>query len=1116
MSSWNEVRAQARLWHTELGGPGEELVAADTLIARARQATGTMIMLVAPDSILLDGARANYVAAADPEPAKILCANDLDDRDKNFCLAHEFAHHRLHSEAGSCNHDDIDEWTPAEPEGSAVGEGDAYSPKQRREAQANLFARELLLPRDKLRARFLAGGVTAAQLGAELRVPDNLVLQQLADAILLPSDPAPRQPRPEPAPDSSQLRAIRAAPGPHQVRAGPGTGKTRTLVSRIEHLINEGETPTSILALTYSNDSAFDLASRIQASIGEKSAGVWTGTFHAFGLEILRRYWSEIGPNDVPKLTTRPDALFLLEELMPRMELDHYFDLYDPVRGLKAVLGAISRAKDEICSPPMYASYARGMEETDPVASARALEVAHIYQIYQDAMRERGMVDFGDLIIRPIELFQSRPDIAGEIRAAHPNVLVDEYQDMNRASGEFLRHVADQKRGPWVVGDVKQSIYRFRGASPVNMSRFRQRFGAPEPTDLEFNYRSGGRIVAVFDEFGRTLPAGDDTGAIRLKAYRGDTTGTVDFNVAATREAEQKGIAARIEQYVRDGGAYRDNAVLARSHGTLVRVAAHLERAGIPSLYFGNFFERDEIRDFLCLLSVVADHDGLGLLRVGQWSKYRIPVIDIIEVLHKAGEGDSSLLKMLQAGIDPTGLSSEALAGLSALGQDVADVKYRTSAHGLLADYLFNKGGLLPTDLLEDTPAGQQRRLAVYQLLQISYEHRSARGDPKRAFLDHVRRLEILDEEKELRRLPAAAAGIDAVRLMTVHASKGLEFPVVHVPGLSPSYFPMSRKYEPCPPPDGMIENDPLLSGEMEEKSLFFVALSRARDILSLSRSNRYGGLSRPNASPLLDPIARLLPQVHGTSWTSEGVSPPAFPPLHADSEDMEEVSVEAIERYAGCPRKFYYQDVLGLHSRTNRGPYLRFISVVRSTLKWLKATPQSDWHGMHGQFSASWTESGPANDPNAALYERTARQMLALAQSELSGTTLPTSRMSTIAGKRVTTSADNIRADGRRITIQRLKAGRLAKKETMRTRDALILSIIATENPGDSVGFEHVSLLTGERVVGGKVNHAITETIAEHFAGIAQGKFDPKPSDRDCPTCQYYFVCAADGVRLP
>jgi superfamily I DNA/RNA helicase len=174
----------------------------------------------------------------------------------------------------------------------------------------------------------------------------------------------------------------------------------------------------------------------------------------------------------------------------------------------------------------------------------------------------------------------------------------------------------------------------------------------------------------------------------------------------------------------------------------------------------------------------------------------------------------------------------------------------------MLAAYLFGPAGAVYSrPFAGDDVGAQQRRLAAYQLLMLAFSHRwPGRRDPKRDFLDHVRRLEVLDEEKELRRLPAGAAGIDAVTLMTVHAAKGLEYPAVYIPSVSPSYFPPNARPDACPLPPGIAASDPLMTTEAEEQSLLFVGLSRARDRLVVSRAKRYGGASRPRPSELLKP----------------------------------------------------------------------------------------------------------------------------------------------------------------------------------------------------------------------------------------------------------------------
>ncbi len=1118
MSSWSEVRRLAGAWHLELYPTTVGLVPAADLLVEAEKVTGVRRLCVPAGDVLLDGAEAIY----DREGHRILYSNGLAEDIARFYVAHEYGHHRLHDAQASCCDDDLDAWTPAEPEGSVVGENDAYSPKQRTEAQANLFAREFLLPRAKLKVRCEGGGISAAKLATELGLPLNLVLQQMADALLLPDDPPDMAAKPPLAPDPSQLEAITAPAGPHQVRAGPGTGKTRTLVGRIAHLIETGEDPLSILGLTYSNASAQDLGLRVRAAVGSACPSIWTGTFHAFGLELLRKYGEEIGlPADLKPLD-RSDELFLMEELLPELGLSFYLDLHEPLRSLKAVLNAIGRAKDEMCGPTRYFELATGMEakagsEAEIEAAARALEVARVYAVYEEALRDRGLLDFGDLILRPVELLRARPAIAAEVRGRFRHVLVDEYQDMNRASGRFLAELVEPAKGPWVVGDIRQSIYRFRGASPLNMTRFAAEFPGAEHTDLAINYRSGGRIVRTFELFGKSMTCAPLASATPLSAHLGDNAGEVAFDVAITREAEAEGLAQRIRQRTANGGRTGDHAILGRSHSTLARIAAHLERAGVPCLYFGDFFERPEVRDLLCLLSVAGEPEGVGLMRLGQMAPFVIPVPDILAILRWREAQDITLLTALKrlklvADLSPVGLS-----GLQRLAQDLEDVSFTTSPHALLVHHLFVLGGVFQSPLSDPSVAGQQRRLAVYQLLQVAYEYRGSPGrDPKREFLEYVRRLEILDEEKDLRQLPAAAAGVDAVRLMTVHASKGLEFPVVHVPSLSPSLFPAQGRYEPCPAPDGMIDKDALLGRDAEEESLFFVALSRAQAALGLSRANAYGGWSRPNPSKLLAPIAACLPTAAKIGWTNAGLQPPPFKALALDPLG-DEIDVRDLETYQECPRRFYYAHGLGLRSRGVPSPYVQFLSAVRAGLSWLRQTARESHNaGFKAHFEETWRNMGPVGHAHSAVYRANAEAMLATARTVMDGTSLEVDRRLSLGARQVLARADHIQMVGQTITIQRLKAGRLAKTEKLRTRDNLIQTIVAADHPGNVVRFEQISLLTGERRIDSASSDKLAKSrgdVVSAFAAIAEGRFDPIQNDRTCPTCPFYFICPTEGL---
>ena len=789
MSAWSELRAQARAWHDQIN-PGAGLAPAGALLEAAGHESGVKILVRPAGDILLDNSEASY----DPDGPFILVSDGLSVEDRAFHIAHEFGHHRLHHPKDDCSPDAFDPFAAAEPEGSLVGEGDAYSPKQRREAQANVYGRELLLPRDRLRTACLAEHLSAEGLATRLGLPLALVEQQMADALLLPDEPPPEDPRDVPPPDGSQARAASAEPGPLQVRAGPGTGKTRTLVARVAWLIRKRNAePASILALTYSNGSAEDLARRLRIELGADATAVWCSTFHAFGQELLRLYGDRLGLPAAPKLVDRAGALFMLEEEFAQLRLDHYFDLHEPLRGLKSVLDGISRAKDELCGTAHY----RELAEAAPEGETRdkALEAAHVYEVYEAALRRRGAVDFGDLILCSIAILRDHPDVAAEVRAKYRHVLVDEYQDMNAASAALLQILADPRDGPWVVGDVRQSIYRFRGASPLNMSRFAKTFAGAGHVDLEVNYRSGGRIVSLFDAYGRSMAAAAYAPSAPLKPNRGRETGSVVYRIAETREAEAEGIARDILGRFKEPGDLRKHAVLARTHGVLSHIAGHLERVGVPALYFGDFFQRPEIRDLLSLLSIAGERDGLGLLRVAQMPRYAVPVPDILKLFRFREGVDVPMLAALRR-LDEAALSDAGGIGLARLAEDFASVTFVTPPHKVLATYLFGRpAAIYAAPFAGDDIGVQQRRLAAYQLLTLAFGHRSPSGrDPKRAFLEHIRRLEVLDEEKDLRRLPAGAASIDAVQLMTVHAAKGLEYPTVYIPSVSPSYFPAARQ----------------------------------------------------------------------------------------------------------------------------------------------------------------------------------------------------------------------------------------------------------------------------------------------------------------------------------
>lgn len=374
MPHWSYIRTQARLRHREVLAYAAQAtqhapsgaMTAEQFLAHAESLTGLVRVPLPSDDPLLYGARATLDDGfiyydAEAVPWLVL-----------YYQAHEFAHHWLDSGGSLCSGEDVD-FTDSEDK-TLYGEGriEAYGPHQRGETEANVFAREFLLPGDELRRLYLEENLSAAQIASRFGLALDFVLHSLAHALLAPNvedafsatktdDESETQGANSLTLDESQRAAARSAQTALLVAAGPGTGKTRTLVGRILHLLDRGVTPDKLVALTFSNKAGEEMRERVERFAPEAAPKIWVGTFHAFGLELLRRYWHQAGLPPRARVLDPVDALFILERSLPQLGLDHYQNLYEPTTHLGAILAAISRAKDELVSPDKYAELAEEM-----------------------------------------------------------------------------------------------------------------------------------------------------------------------------------------------------------------------------------------------------------------------------------------------------------------------------------------------------------------------------------------------------------------------------------------------------------------------------------------------------------------------------------------------------------------------------------------------------------------------------------------------------------------------------------------------------------------------------------------------------------------------------------
>ncbi len=1139
MSHWDDVRAQARVRRTSTGLPTDDVPSAATLLAAAARLTNVECQELPAGHKLLDGAEAVFDAACE----MIWLNRDTPPARAAFYLAHEYAHVWLHRDYARCAEPDLVAGNADNASLTGAQRVEGYSLLERREREANVFAQEFLLPTDLLRGWYLERGLGATEIARRVGVEIGVVYHQLARALLTPILPTAASDEIAGADgglDPSQEEAACVAHGPFLLEAGPGTGKTRTLVARITHLLGQGVSPTSILALTFSHKAAEEMRTRVAAVAPDAAARIWMGTFHAFGLELLRKYGERLGL-DKPGVLDPVDAVAVLERGLTDLNLEHYQNLYEPTTYLADILAAISRAKDELVEPAAYEGLAAAMRAAastpeEVTAAEKAREVARVYAYYQGQLAQAGQLDFGDLIARAVALLRGRPDVRAAVRQTYGHVLVDEYQDVNRASALLLRELAGDGRGLWVVGDARQAIYRFRGAAPVNMRLFAtDDYPGAVVQTLGYNYRSQPVIVATVAAMAPQMRATAGLPFAPWHPARTDTGGCVRLQTAADDEAERALIAQEIERQHDAGVAYRDQAVLCRTHTTLARVASHLEAAGVPVLYLGNLFERPEVRDLLALVSLAADPHGSGLVRVAAFPEYNIPLTDVRALFARAWERNKPFPGALALAASAEDISPAGKEGIARLARHLDGLCYGPKAWTLLVAYLFDRSAYIRDVLSGDTVADQQRRLAVYQLLQFAHDqsraNRETGVDPKRGFLRYIRRLEALGEERALHQAPEWASGLDAVRLLTVHAAKGLEFRAVYVPALAHTYFPLTERRDPCPPPAGMLAQGDAEAHEEEEECLFFVALSRARDNLFLSYAARYGKTSR-RPSPLLPLIAAHTPlPTPVMAVDTEDVAPgePSRPPPLEGPRPV--LAASALHVYMDCPRKFYYEYRLGLGGRREDSAYVQFHQCVYAVVRWIRqeraAGHAVDDGVAEERLAAEWAEHGPCDHAYAAMYhqqacamvQRAVRDAVVRGRGRVEGSEWEV----TLAHGRVTVEPDNVEVidheGGQTVVVQRLRTGRVSKAERDEPIYGLYHKAASHVYPEATCKVQAYSLSTDDEENIALTDKTVGTRLKKYdvaFVGILHDRFPAQPDARRCPRCPHYYICPSGGEASP
>jgi DNA helicase-2/ATP-dependent DNA helicase PcrA len=631
-----------------------------------------------------------------------------------------------------------------------------------------------------------------------------------------------------------QRRAVETTEGPLLIQAGAGSGKTKTLTHRIAYLIaTKKATPFNILAVTFTNKAAKEMRQRVAQLLGENAENrgfmPYMGTFHGICVRLLRQDGEAVGIPRSFVIFDETDRQAAIKQVSKQLMID---EKTFPARTLS---GLISSAKNELIKPEEYAGMAR---------SPAQQTTARVYPLYQQALRDAMALDFDDLINRTVEMLKTRPEIRAKWQQQFRYIMIDEYQDTNAAQYQLVNLLTNLDRNIAVVGDDWQSIYSWRGADFRNILKFESDFKDCTVIKLEQNYRSTRNILdAAHAVITRNAQRSDK----KLWTDAGDGL-PVQIVPVGSERAEAEAIIRRVRQGIDTGRYhYRDYAVLYRTNAQSRSIEEGFVHYGIPYRVVGGvrFYDRKEIKDIMAYLRLIFQPEDLvSFERIVNVPARGVGAKSLQTFFAWKQNERLQLLQSLQQAEACTGLTPKARKALSELGDILAGLRTvgeDASVAGLIDSLLRRIDYLHYLD--DGTPQGEARQENVRELLSVAREYQE---EGLAGFLEEVALVSDLD---------SADFEGDAVTLMTLHAAKGLEFPVVFMTGLEESIFPHSRAlYD---------------QNEMEEeRRLCYVGMTRAkRELYMFHAAGRmlYGGVQH-------NPPSRFLSEI-GSTVSSEGLS---------------------------------------------------------------------------------------------------------------------------------------------------------------------------------------------------------------------------------------------------
>jgi len=963
--------------------------------------------------------------------------------------------------------------------------------------------------------------------------------------------------------NEDQLKAVKHPAGPILVVAGAGTGKTRVITERIKYLVQEKNVgPQEILALTFTEKASQEMVSRVGDTMPLGYEEPWIYTFHSFSDRVLRERGIEIGIDPSYDILSSSDQWLLIRKNLFDLKLKYFRPLGNPTKFISAILTFVSKLQDENILPKDLETFVNQSIYESDEEKQKWEELSYIYTQYEVLKIQNSKMDFGNLITWLIKLFVERPNILSDYQKQFKHILVDEFQDTNYAQYELIKllfptNMKSPDRSLLVVGDDSQSIYKFRGAAISNILQFMEDYKNAEKVTLLKNYRSTQEILdpaykLIKNNNPDTLESklgiskelisaisnpnfavkSDKTSKSKAsKTSKKKMIKPEPINIQAeTLEDEVETVISKILEILakEPDYTYKDFAILARANNHLDPFVMSLRKYGLPYQLVGNrgLYDRDEIRDILAFLKLIINNtDGISLYRVLNIKSFEVPYQEISDLLSKSRFRKVSLWEQAK---ESENKKTQLL--VKTVEDFQKNITKSTPTETVFK--LVNSINYIQQFLQEETVENELciKNLNLFlqkiQKFEVDY-HKETNEMP--TIVDLVDYLDMIIEAGEN---PAQAEieDIDTVNLMTVHSSKGLEFPVVFMINLISARFPTRNRGDTIEVPEELIK-ETLPTGDehiQEERRLFYVGMTRAKKYLFMTLGKNYGGKRDNIPSGYLNETGLETEEMGVSDGKEEkqtgpfGVETGFRDPkiLKVEGKPPEYISYSQIDNYLVCPLRYKYSYTLRVPVPPNHS--LSFGNTIHETLKEFHTqkmfgkNPSLD--ELLSLYEKNWDPLGYIDEKHRKERFESGKDLLKKyfeknKDLEAKHIGLEKSFVLDIDGIKLRGKIDRIDKlpDGKLEIIDYKTGTTKTQKEVDNDVQMTIYTMAATEALKIKPDMLSLYFLeSGDKLSTNRTQKQVDaqkEIIKEVVEGIRKGNFEPKPG-HECRWCDYKSIC--------